>query len=274
MATSNSPIFSQGVNIGTARIFPADLSDLKTILVAGPNGTLIDFIHVSTDESSSRDLQFWTTTQDDFPAAGILTSTGVNVSNNDTVTIAGKLYTFQTTLTNTVDGNVKIGTTAALSLSNLSYAINNQGGVVGTDYATATTAHPTVRATSFTNTTIKVTALATGTSGNSIATTESATTLSWSSATLAGGSSSVYVDNLLATITIPANSGFTNAVGLVSVLDQVRFGASSAPTGFQVLDPNGNKLLRLKGNEILKVKSLSTITAARSIYIRASGADL
>jgi len=268
-----TPMFTQAINIGIARIVPADLSNLKTILVAGANGTLIDSILASTDESTGRDLQFWTTSQVNIPATATLTSSGVNVSNGDTVTIDSKVYTFQSVLTN-VDGNVKIAASAALSLANLSYAINNQGGVLGTDYATATTPHPTVRATGVTTTVVHVTAIASGTSGNSIVSTKVAATLTWSSATLINGAASIYVDSVLATVNVPTNSGFTSSVSIVSILDSARFGSSTAPTGLQMGDPNGNKLFRLEANEILKVKSLSTVTTARTIYVRASGADL
>ncbi len=120
-----------------------------------------------------------------YAAKGTLTSTGVNVSNGDTVTIGGKTYTFQTVLTN-VDGNVLIGANAAASLANLKAAINLEAGA-GTTYATATTVHTTVVADSVTATTLLVRAKASGSGGNSIASTEVAVTLSWGGATLASG---------------------------------------------------------------------------------------
>lgn len=119
-------------------------------------------------------------------ATGTLTGTGVNVSNSDTVTIGTRVYTFQTVLTN-VDGNVKIGATAALSLTNLFRAINASGGVPGTDYALATTAHPRVTATNPTGTTVVLTAKASGAVGNSVVTTETSTQLSFGAGTLTGG---------------------------------------------------------------------------------------
>jgi hypothetical protein len=122
-------------------------------------------------------------------ATGTLTSTGVNVSNGDTVTIDVKTYTFQTTLTN-VDGNVQIGGSAALSLSNLAGAINLTG-TPGTDYALATTIHPTVYSSAITATTLVGTAKTQGAGGNSIASTEIAVTLSWGAGTLAGGGSTL-----------------------------------------------------------------------------------
>lgn len=121
-------------------------------------------------------------------AQGTLTSTGTNVANGDTVTIAGKVYTFQTVLTN-VDGNVLIGASAAASLQNLLAAINVGAGA-GASYAAAMTLHPSVQAESTTATTLVVRAKASGTGGNALATTEVSAQLSWGGATLASGGAS------------------------------------------------------------------------------------
>lgn len=273
MPVVSTPAMAQSIATGGVRLSAPDLSNMKTVFVAGANGSLIDFIHVGSDDTSARDLQFWICSPNSTAATGLLTSNGTNVSNADTVTIGSRTYTFQSTLTN-VDGNVKIGGSAALSLTNLFNAINLGGGVPGTDYALATTPHSQVNATGLTATTIHITSAAVGTSGNSIGTTKSATTLTWSASTLLGGLAANNYGFLLATVSIPANSGFTNSVSLVSVLDSARLGASSAPTGLQILDPNGNKLLRLGSGEILQVKALTTITAAKSIYVRVSGGNL
>jgi uncharacterized protein (TIGR02217 family) len=129
------------------------------------------------------------------PADGTLTLDSVsnNVSNTDTVTIDGKVYTFQTSLTD-VDGHVKIGASGSASLTNLVNAINVDGtnGTPGTDFATSTTAHPTVTANRQTTTTVLVTALASGSDGNAVATTESSSHLSWSGSTLSGGTDALF----------------------------------------------------------------------------------
>ena len=77
-------------------------------------------------------------------AEGIYDYTGGQPLNTETITIDGKVYTYQDILTN-VDGNVQIGTDAEESLDNLVAAITLTG-VVGTDYATLMTIHPTVTA--------------------------------------------------------------------------------------------------------------------------------
>ena len=76
-------------------------------------------------------------------AEGIYDYTGGQPLNLETITIDGKIYVYQDTLTN-VDGNVHIGASAEASLDNLVFAINKSGGVEGTDYAVAMTLHPTV----------------------------------------------------------------------------------------------------------------------------------
>jgi hypothetical protein len=90
-------------------------------------------------------------------AAGVLTL-AANVANGDTVTIGSRTYTFQTALTD-VDGHVKIGGSAATSITNLYNAINGTGGTIGTDYAAGTTAHPDVAGTAKDATTLTITSV-------------------------------------------------------------------------------------------------------------------
>jgi len=151
------------------------------------------------------------------PAAVAATGTLTNATNfldTETVTIDGKVYTFQTSLTN-VDGNVQIGGTVALSHENLRRAINLDG-VAGTNYATATTLHPTVSATDGATTTV-VTAKAAGTAGNAITTAEATATGSWGGATLSGGSGGDVV--VLGVGELPSN--LIAAVGAVTTLGTV-----------------------------------------------------
>jgi hypothetical protein len=117
-------------------------------------------------------------------ATGTLTAAS-NPSNNDTVTIGSRTYTFKTSLTPTAN-EVLIGVDASASLDNLIAAINGAAGA-GTTYASGTTAHANVTAAAGTGDTMDVTAKVAGTAGNAIATTETGTNLSWGSATLTGG---------------------------------------------------------------------------------------
>lgn len=125
-------------------------------------------------------------------AAATLTVTG-QPANAETVTIGGKVYTFQTVLTN-VDGNVFIGATAAASLQNLKDAVNLTG-TPGTQYAAAMTAAPEAIADTITATTLVFRARVAGVIGNRIPSTETmATTGSFGGAVFAGGSGDVSAD--------------------------------------------------------------------------------
>lgn len=118
-------------------------------------------------------------------ATQTVTSDNTNVSNNDTVTVNGKSYTFKTSLT-PAEGEVLIGGSADASLTNLAHAINGTGGTAGTDYQVAA-AHPTVGAGTVSSHVITLTALAKGAAGNALTLTKSATHLTVGGATLSGG---------------------------------------------------------------------------------------
>jgi len=85
-------------------------------------------------------------------AQSTITSTGVALTNGDTVTIGGQTYTFQTSLTDTANF-VLIGANASASLDNLKSAINATAGA-GTTYGTGTVANASVTATTKTATTL------------------------------------------------------------------------------------------------------------------------
>lgn len=118
-------------------------------------------------------------------ATGSVNLTAGNAADGDTFTINGKVFTFQTTLTN-VDGNVLIGASASASATNLKNAILGTGGTPGTDYAAATVTHTTVSA-SVATTTVTITALTAGSGGNAYTLAKSGANLAVSAATLSGG---------------------------------------------------------------------------------------
>ena|SRR5436190_10041821 len=117
-------------------------------------------------------------------ATGLLTSTGVNVTDGKITTVGSTVYRFKNTMAAAYD--VQIGTSAANTLANLKMAIN-AAGVPGTNYYAGTLVHPTVTAGTLTATTLAATANTAGTGGNGIATTDDEATLSWGAATLTGG---------------------------------------------------------------------------------------
>lgn len=90
-----------------------------------------------------------------------------NAGNNETVVINGKTYTFKTVLSNT-DGFIFIGASRIATLTNLAHAINLSGGTPGTDYAAATTIHPTVSAVDHLDGTITLRAKTAGSGGDAL----------------------------------------------------------------------------------------------------------
>jgi len=121
-------------------------------------------------------------------AVTTLTSTGTATDTN-TLTIGGKTYTVQTSLTN-VDGNILIGADAAATCQNIYDAVNLTG-TVGTQYATAMTANTRVRASAVTATTVVFRALTPGEIGNLIATTDTVTNFAFTSTVMASGAGNV-----------------------------------------------------------------------------------
>lgn len=121
-------------------------------------------------------------------ATQTLTLTG-NTLDGLTVTIGTTVYTFKDALSGGSDAyEVLVGATASDSLDNLIAAVNDSGGVEGTDYGRRTAKHPDVFAAAGAGDTVDIAAKVVGTDGNAIATTE---TLggegSWGGATMSGG---------------------------------------------------------------------------------------
>jgi hypothetical protein len=107
-------------------------------------------------------------------------------SDGDTVTIGSTVYTFRTMISTTA-GDVLIGDTVEGSIANLTAAINQAAGG-GTLYGSLTVAHTDVRAKDASATfTLIVTAIATGTSGNGITLSTTASMAVWTSAATFGG---------------------------------------------------------------------------------------
>ncbi len=120
-------------------------------------------------------------------ASATLTSSGTNVSNNDTVTLDGQTYTFKTTLTaSTTAFEVLIGASAAASLLNLSYAVGG-GGTPGTNFGSDTPPHPRMAPASVTSTVITFQSRFPGAIGNTLKVAKSAATLTLSGSVLSGG---------------------------------------------------------------------------------------
>lgn len=103
--------------------------------------------------------------------------------DDETVTIDGKVYQFEDSLTD-LDGRVKIGATAALSRTNLETAMD-LSGTAGVDYADSMTAHPTCDSIA-NGADLDISAKDMGTYGNDIVIAEATTNVTVTSP-LAGG---------------------------------------------------------------------------------------
>lgn len=163
-------------------------------------------------------------------AESVLTSNATNVTDADTVTIGTTVYRFKDTMAAAYD--VKIGEDAATTLDNLKAAINGTG-TAGVEWFAGTVAHPTVVATTNTDTTQKVVARIPGTAANTLATTKSAATLSWPAVTLGDGTGLSNPGVAPETVTIDSVVySFVDVLsetnGAAAVANQVLFGASSA----------------------------------------------
>lgn len=216
-------------------------------------------------------------------ATGTLTSTGVTPTSGDTVTIGGVTYTFRTTLTiPNVANEVLIGGSAAAALDNIKSAVNLTD-VTGTAYSANTLIHPTVTATTNTNTTQIFAAKLPGTAGNSIATTASAVTLSFGAAALSGGvepvpnevflvtSAAVALDNL--GFAINANGGTGNyggagiefSTGTVAHPDVVATTNTNTTQVVQARQPGSN------GNTIATLETSSHLSWGATTLASGSG---
>jgi len=180
--TLNNLIAAINLGVGAGSLYAAATTLHPTVTAAdGPGDTMV--VTAKTRGPSGNAI---TTTE----AVGTGSWGGATLSGGffDTVTIGTKVYSFQTNLTNT-DGHVQIAATTANSIANFIAAINLGPGE-GVRYAPAMTANSDVTAVIGAGTSIVATAKNSGPSGNSIATTETATNASWGAATLTGGAGS------------------------------------------------------------------------------------
>ncbi len=175
-------------------------------------------------------------------ATAVLTSDGTNVSDGDTVTVGSTVYTFKTSLTSTAY-QVKIGATAADSLTNLFHAINSGPGQLST-YSKLTLQHPNVFAAPSTSTTLTIYAKTNGAAANSIATTETSSHLSWGASTMQnGGWSRARYKSLALVAKTPGVAGnsitLTESSSHLTVSGATLTGGDFYPVVFSGSVPNG-----------------------------------
>lgn len=118
-------------------------------------------------------------------ARGTLTFTG-QPTNTETVTIDGIVYTYNTSLGGA--NSVLIGASVEASIKNLIDAISATSDKLGDTVGLGTVAHTTISASEGIGDRLIAEAVAKGTPGNDVATTDTVTLASWAAATLVGGS--------------------------------------------------------------------------------------
>lgn len=121
-------------------------------------------------------------------AQGTITLSGQPL-NGETFVVAGKTYTWQTTLTN-ADGNIQIGASLAISQQNLIDAINltSTTGGPGTQYAASMVENPYASAaTTWVTNTLVITAKNAGVSGNALTFTETTSNMTMDGSGVLGG---------------------------------------------------------------------------------------
>jgi hypothetical protein len=147
-------------------------------------------------------------------ASGTLTSDNTNVTDGDTVTIGNVTYTFKTTISPYayLPNIVKIGADADTTLANLADAIN-AANTVGVAYSNGTVANPDISSSAVSAHALTLTALSIGTAGNSLALSETSSHLSVSGATLSGGAAATANQVLIGT---DANTSLANLKAAVN----------------------------------------------------------
>lgn len=156
-----------------------------------------------------------------------VTSDTTDVADGETLTIGSTVYRFKNTPAQAYD--VKRTGTAATTLDNLKLAINASGVGDGTDYYAGTLAHPTVVATTNTNTTQVIQARVPGTAANSVATTTTASHLSWPGATMNSGTPGVAAETVtVGGVTYSFVTALSETAGAAAIANQVLFGANTA----------------------------------------------
>ena len=138
----------------------------------------------TTDTSTLTAREFTFVGTDPAFGTGTLTSDATEVADGETVTIGSTVYRFKDTMAQAYD--VKRNGTAAITLDNLKAAIN-ASGTPGVEYYTGTLVHPNVNATTNADTSQVVSYNTESSASADIATTTTATHLSWGAATLSTG---------------------------------------------------------------------------------------
>jgi hypothetical protein len=204
-------------------------------------------------------------------ASSVLTSDGTTMSAGDIITLDTTVYTCANAITGGSGEEYKFkkGTTAAETFENLYRCMLGVSGA-GTVFGTGTLPHPTVHASELSSTTIKCVARDTGTSYNSIVTTETSTHASWEDTTLGGGTGLSNTGVTPETFVIRGKTYelvdiLSETFGLPSKENQIKDGTSVALTLVNALNAVNNNL---SGGYSTATKAHLLVTATSSTATR------
>lgn len=197
---SQTGSFSDALFVASGgELWRVDLDDTKTLVGALPSGNGKSFVSMAATSNIGTTPAYMFVADggalmlyiENGYARGTISGTP---ANTDQVRIGSIYYQFTNGSVNAgapagTAANpwlVALGASAAAAWQNLGDAIA-ASGVAGTQYSTALTAHPDVQVQAITATEVIVRAVAVGTAGNAIVTTETGAAIAWTAATLTGG---------------------------------------------------------------------------------------
>jgi len=196
-AYSTGTLTSSGVNVTAGKVFTVGgkTYTFKNALTEAKaaNTLTSDATAPSNNDTVTLNTTVYTfkTALTETRASATLTSNGTQVSDGDTFTIGHgvnrKTYTFRSALSSpAIPNEILLETSAAVTLDNVKLAITQTSGS-GTKWSANTEKHPTIDATTNTNTTQLFIARTAGQAGNVFESTETADTLSFGDTVFAGG---------------------------------------------------------------------------------------
>jgi len=194
-------------------------------------------------------------------AYATITSTGVNLSNGDTLAIGATTYTFKSTLS--TEGDVQIGNLASDTIQNLIAAIN-QTGVYSLNYQVSSLSFQFQALATTQGGKLVIIARNPGAAGNSIALTSSTANLV-APATMAGGADTLAL--------MPSAVQWMPSQTLQQFGNSVAASISSqqASTGFYAVNKNGTICLYSLGFNSYSAAAVVTTTVVGQIAISQGG---
>jgi hypothetical protein len=215
-----------------------------------------------------RSIAFGSSSTSRVQATGSITYSSGLASNNDTITINGRVYTLKTTLSGAAD-EILLGANYGETRTNTISAINATAGA-GTTYGTGTTVNLHVSASAGSDGVVNLTANVPyyGTLGNAITLAESATNTVVSGATLTGGvdGSAVATAN---DAMVFGSCALANGQGGIAIGSGSTLGAQAKGVGAIAIGGNDGTNAAASANaaNVIAIGSGSNISGIRAVGI-------